>query len=106
MTNRLTTQQVAPFTPIYNVLCDGVDIGCITSFPAEGPMGTIRYLGVKQTVAADTVADVLAALEEEVDRADYYESEGEIYDEDGSIAHMQMLERQSEAWGAREECPW
>jgi hypothetical protein len=103
MTNRLTIQQVAPFTPIYNVLCDGVDIGTITSFPAEGPMGTIRYLGAVETVAAYTIAEVLAALEGNVERADYYESEGEIYDEDGSIAYMQMMERQSEVW---DDSPW
>ena len=103
---RLTIQEVAPFTPIYNVLCDGTDIGVITSFPGEGPMGTIRYNGSTETVARATVAEVLVVLDERVQRSDYYANEEEIYDEDGSIAFGQMLERQSEAWAAQDECPW
>lgn len=103
---RLTIQEVAPFTPIYNILCDGTDIGVITSFPGEGPMGTIRYNGSTETVARATVAEVLVVLDERVQRSDYYANEEEIYDEDGSIAFGQMLERQSEAWAAQDECPW
>jgi hypothetical protein len=103
---RLTIQEVAPFTPIFNVLCDGTDIGVITSFPGEGPMGTIRYNGSKHTVAGATIAAVLLLLEDEVEREDYFANEGEIYDEDGSIAFGQMMERQSEAWAAQDECPW
>lgn len=103
---RLTIQQVAEYVPAYNVLCDGADIGTITSFPGEGPMGTVRYNGSKHTVAGATIAAVLLLLEEEVEREDYYANEGEIYDEDGSIAYAQMLERQSEIWSAQDECPY
>jgi hypothetical protein len=103
---RLTIQQVAEYVPAYNVLCDGADIGTITSFPGEGPMGTIRYNGSKHTVAGETVAAVLMLLEDQVALEDYYASEEEIYDEDGSIAYAQMLERQSEIWSAQDECPY
>ena len=103
---RLTLQQVAEYVPAYNVLCDDADIGAITSFPGEGPMGTIRYNGSTETVARATVAEVLAVLEERVERSYYYASEGEIYDEDGSIAYAQMLERQAEIWSAQDECPY
>jgi len=103
---RLVIQEVAPFTPIYNVFCDAVDIGVITSFPGEGPMGTICYSGSKHTIAGATVSAVLLALDEEVERADYYASEADIEDEDGSIAYAQMLERQSEIWSAQDDCPY
>jgi hypothetical protein len=103
---RLVIQEVAPFTPIYNVFCDGIDVGVITSFPGEGPMGTIRYKGFKHTVADATVAAVLMLLEDQVCLEDYYADECEIYDEDGSIAYAQMLERQSEIWASQDECPW
>lgn len=103
---RLTIQEVAPFTPIFNVLCDGTDIGVITSFPGEGPMGTICYKGSKHTVADATISAVLFWLEDQVALEDYYADECEIYDEDGSIAYAQMLERQSEVWAAQDECTW
>lgn len=103
---RLTMVEVAPLTPIYNILCDGTDIGVITSFPGEGPMGTIRYNGSTETVARATVAEVLVVLDERVQRSDYYANEEEIYDEDGSIAFGLMLERRSEAWAAQDEFPW
>jgi len=93
-------RRVAPNVDIWN-LFDGIDdIGCLTRFPGEGPMATVTFCDFKQTVAAHTIHATLIAAKAAylhlIDDAQSALEDEHIEDEDGTIAHMRMMERLNE----------
>lgn len=94
-------RRVAPNVDIWNLFDGTDDIGCLTRFPGEGPMATVTYCGIKETVAASTIHATLIAAKtaylDAIASAQACLEEEHIEDEDGTIAHMRMLERRAEA---------
>lgn len=56
---QLTTKQVQNDVPVWDVLIDGEVCGCITQFPGEGPMATVKIGYSKRTMAAATVLSLI-----------------------------------------------
>ncbi len=93
-------RRVAPDVDIWNLFDGFDDIGCLTRFPGEGPMATVDFCGAKETVAAQTIHATLIAAKAAyfrcIEHAQACFDEGHIEDEDGTIAHMRMMERLNE----------
>ena len=99
-------KQVAAFTPIWDLLADGVDVGLLTNFPGEGVVFTVKHGDAKTTdyscanmheaiaKAKETYAELVADTERD--------AEGYIDDEDGEIARMRWEEAQADAFAERE----
>ena len=102
---KLIARQVANGVPVYDLLWDGADVGCLTAFPGEGPMATVRGYNGKATVAGATLHACLMAAQEAFDglQAQQWE-EDFIPDEDGTIARMKWEEDRAER-GAERELP-
>jgi hypothetical protein len=95
-------KQVQEDVPVWDFIDAGFWIGCMTNFPGEGPVATIRVGGVKVTVAGATIHEVLRVTRENFEELDGA-NEGFIPDEDGSEAFARMLERRAEGHGDEEE---
>lgn len=104
---QVTFEQVNAMVPVWNILFEGEDIGCVTCFPGEGPMATVRLDGETRTVKGATVA-----LCQEAAANAFWDLHNDpdydyIEDEDGDIAFARMLERRAEGpFGYYDEEPW
>lgn len=89
-------KQVQKNVPIYDLLKDGVDIGCLTIFEGEGPIATVRYEDAHTTVLNNSTihATLLAAKEAYFDLVDA--AHEHIEDEDGELARMKYEEQKAE----------
>lgn len=93
---QFTARRVAPGVDIWNMFADGHEIGSLTRFPGEGPMATVSFGAGRTTVAAATLHSTLRlAKDAYFELVEEFESE-HIEDEDGTTAHMRMLERRAE----------
>jgi hypothetical protein len=94
----LIARRVAPGVDIWNLFDGTDDIGCLTRFPGEGPMATVAYCGLRETVAAPTIhATLIAARTAYLGCVEHAQAdEDHIEDEDGEIAFMRMMERRNE----------
>ena len=57
----LIARRVAPEVDIWDLFDGTDDIGCLTRFPGEGPMATVAFGDIKETVAARTIHATLVA---------------------------------------------
>ncbi len=90
-------RRVAADVDIWNLFDGFDDIGCLTRFPGEGPMATVTFCDGKRTVAAPTIhATLIEAKAAYLGLIDDMREDEHIEDEDGSIAHMRMMERLNE----------
>ena len=98
MTNAYTATRSAAGVPTWDLKDNRSDyvIGFMTNFPGEGPMATVRLHhgddGV--TVSGKTLHSCLYQAREA------YEA---LYDEDGQMAYIKMLERQGEEFSGRDD---
>ena len=88
-------KRVQAFVPIWNLTVDGVFIGSMTDFAAEGPTATVTLGAEKITVCGGNLRVCLACAKEAYLLLQYHASgyeEEYIEDEDGEIARMRWEE--------------
>jgi len=110
---KFIAKRVAPGVDIWDLLADGKDIGCLTRFPGEGPMATVKGDGLETTIwnsatiheclvrAKAAYLDLIdpavqAEMEAACDAAELRNDEDYVEDEDGDIAFQRMMERRYE----------
>jgi hypothetical protein len=101
----LTIKQVKDGIPIWDIYnAFGEDAGVVTNFPGEGIMATVRDGENKTTIYnALTLHEVVErATAAYVELFEPMQDDEYIEDEDGSIAHMRMCEREAERAAERD----
>jgi hypothetical protein len=106
----LTTTQNDPWVPIWALINDATDVGCVTCFPGEGFKATVRHGNEDRTVSgaslSDVVANAVAEFDDMVAYADYAENEMLLADEDGDLAFQRMMENRYERFEHDDDPIW
>jgi hypothetical protein len=98
----LIATRVADGVPIWDFKLGELDAGCLTIFPDEGPIATVKFDGLEATVTGANFKDCLAAADDAIADLEAQSHEGYNEDEDNEISYMRHLENKAMDLAARD----
>jgi hypothetical protein len=99
---QVTTKQVQDGVPVWDIIINGAFHGCITIFPNEGPMATVKVDGSERTLSAPSFDELVNEIN---DFVDYIEDRKNDCDEDDTAAYLDALYWRAVALGCDSSDP-